>query len=497
MGKDRRSKGKIEKDRILKWIRVQMRWSVRRVRRFLQKLQASQSVLFAKRVAGAVIGVAAVAVLVLVSSAFSHSFLTDEAVLVRRLSDPEFDQSNPVLSALNCFGSTNRIQVTLVTDTVDPLYPEKVHLTRGNINLVMTLKNGDRMEYTLQNRRIDNFESGYTDQFTLILPATVSVFDIAEYKLVLMPDAKGVYGSWHCRSAEISFLLGGERLTVAEEDWKGVFAFHEENPSALLEQVAEEDAYYQQISALYPYVLKICENDRTTVHDRVMKAEALRELGMSEADVLYLDVETVGLEGQNRLLTQMGTQNLEESDRLDYDGTMSLRVQFYSDAAGSYFVDYPLDTPGKDDFELGASSEFALNMPSGMSVFDIRSLELLVHNNRDAWAPRMLRAYLRTDYGLILELARETDVTLEEKRGTAVFYEGWLDTSVSTLDLDLTVPYKLPTALKEGIEKKYITEIKGVTYSMYFSEFDFYERQQLFYSQMLALYGNEVGSVEQ
>ena len=103
----------------------------------------------------------------------------------------------------------------------------------------------------------------------------------------------------------------------------------------------------------------------------------------------------------------------------------------------------------------------------------------------------MLRAYVRTDYGTALELARLTDTMLTAERRTCVFFEGLIETSISPVALDLTATYQLPLALKEQIEKKYYTEIAGVTYSMYFNEFDFYERQKLFYSQVLALYGEE------
>ncbi|MBQ7935758.1 MAG: hypothetical protein IJ333_05360 [Clostridia bacterium] len=499
MKKENRLKNQMRRGRLGKSIKVNLRWTARRIRRFFGREQFRSGVTgsYAKRLYVMLGLMVAVGALAVASSKLSNEWLADEAVLVRRLSDPNFNQSNPILSALNCFGSSNRIQVTLTTDTVDNLNPAKVHLERGTVNLVMTLKDGNLMEYTLRNRRIDNFEGGNTDQFTLILPDTVSVFDIAEYKLTLMPDAQGNYGSWRCRSAEISFLLGGERTTLAKEDWSSVFSFSKDNPSAVLNQVSLENEYYNQISELYPYMLKVCQNGYTTVHDKMMKAETLRTLGMGNGDVLYLDVETVGLENQNLLLReQMGTVELSEYDLFDYDGTMTLRVRFYSDAAGSYYKDYALDTPGKDDFELGSSSEFALIMPDGMSVFDIRSMELLVHDARDAWAPRMIRAYLKTDYGFVLELARETDVTLAEKRGTSVFYEGLIETEISALDLDLTASNQLPVAVKESIEKKYITEISGVTYSMYFNEFNFYERQKLFYSQMLELYGKEEEQVE-
>ena len=486
---NRRLKNQIRRRWSPKGISVRLRWGFRRLSR-KNRIFAGLGGAFAKRLYLALVFLAVAAGTAVGSSLLSDSFLADEAVLVRRLSDPAFNEKNPILCALNCFGSSNRIQVTLVTDTVDNLHPKKVHLERGGVNLVMTLKNGDLMEYPLSNRRIDNFESGYTDQFTLILPDSVSVFDIAEYKLTLMPDAKGQYGSWSCRSAEISFLLGGERMTLAQEEWADVFEFSKENLSSVLAVKAEENAYYQQISELYPSVLKICENNTVTVHDSLMKDQTLRELGMSHGDILYLDVETVGLENQSSIMKeQLGIVELDDRDLLDYDGTMTLRVRFYSDASGSYYKDYDLDTPGKDDFELGCTSTFALTMPKGMSAFDIRSIELLVHDKKDAWAPRMIRAYLHTDYGYILELARETDVTLAQKRGTGVFYQGLIETAVSSQELDLTASYQLPVALKSTIETEFITEVSGVTYSMYFNDFDFYQRQRLFYSQMLELYG--------
>ncbi len=478
--------------RLVKAISVNLRWGMRRVRRFFGREQFKKGVrgAYARRLYVMLGLLLAVSALAVASGKLSDSWLADEAVLVRRLSDPEYNRANPILSALDCFGATNRIQVTLQTATVDNLRPTRVDLDQGNLNLVMTLKSGKIMEYTLQNRNIDNFESGSTDQFTLILPDSVSVFDITDYKLTLLPDAKGEYGTWHCRWAQISFLLGGERMLLAQDAWEEAFVFSKEQPSYVLEQVAGENPYFTQVSELFPYVLKVCENGHETVHTAEIKREALEALGLSAGDTLYLDVETVNLELQNVISsTRMGNMELSEFDQLNYNGTMSIRLHFYSDAAGEFYHDYPLDTPGKDDFELGGSSTFQLKMPEGMSVFDIHTMELLVHDTEDTWAPRMLRAYLRTDFGTALELARLTDTMLSEERRTCVFYEGLLETAISPVTLDLNATYQLPLALKEQIEKKYYTEITGVTYSMYFNEFDFYERQKLFYSQVLALYG--------
>ncbi|MBQ6823551.1 MAG: hypothetical protein IJP27_02765 [Clostridia bacterium] len=485
-----RLKSLIRRGRLKKALSVNLRWALRRVRRFFQRDQFRRGIkgAYAKRLyamLGLLLGVTALTV---ASAALCGSWLADEAVLVRRLSDPDYERSNPILCALDQFGSSNRIQVTLRTETRDNLHPQKVDLDRGSLNLVMTLKNGSIMEYTLQNRNIDNFESGNTDQFTLILPDSISVFDITDYELVLLPDAKGEYGSWYCRWAQISFLLGGERTLLAEDPWRETFAFSANQRSSSLEPVASDNAYYAQVSQLFPYVLEVCKNGHETVHTKEIKEEALETLGLSDGTVLYLDVETVGLENQHTMIRdQLGGMELSEYDQMDYDGTMTLRVRFYSDAGGSYYKDYDLDTPGKDDFELGNTSTFALNMPEGMTAFDILSMELLVHDNEDVWAPRMIRAYLRTDFGMALELARVTDTSLLAERRTAVFYQGLIDTSISPLRLALTESHQLPLALREQVQEKFYTEIKGVTYSMYFNEFNFYERQKLFYSQIMAL----------
>ncbi len=486
----RRIKRIVRRHQRRKAVRVNIRWGMRRIRRFFsgEGLRRKIGGAYARRLYCAIGLMLGIAALTIASAMLCNSWLADEAVLVRRLSDPDFDRKQPVPAALACFGASNRIQVSLQTDRKDNLHPMEVDLDRGNINLVMTLKDGRMMEYTLQNRRIDNFESGSLDQFTLILPNEISVFDITEYKLVLLPDAEGNYGVWRCKWAQISFLLGGKRMLLAQDDWSDPFNFTAEQREFSLPITATENAEYLQVSSLYPYALAVCSEGRETVHDKELKRNALRALGMSEGDTVYLEIETVGLENQNDVILDL--QDLAvPHEELNYNGKMFLRMRFFSDAAGAFYKDYELDTPGKDDFELGNSSSFALELPAGLTAFDIASMELMVEDSADAWAPRMIRAYLRTDYGTYLELARQTDRGLIAARGTNIFAKGLIETELSPLALDMKQTFSLPAALKEQIEKKFATKIEGVTYSMYFSDFDFYQRQKLFYSQIKALYG--------
>lgn len=478
--------------RLWRSLRVQLRWAWRRVRRVFQREHFAErlSGSYAKRLYVMLGLMVLIGALCVVSAGLSTSYLTDEAVLVRRLSDPDYDRAQPVLAALDCFGSTNRLQVTIRTEDYRNLRSkERVDLDQGNVNLVLTLQDGRYLEYTLQNRNIDNFEGGSTDQFTLILPSTVSPFDIADYKLTLMPDAKGEYGRWQCRWAQISFLLGGERTLLAKDDWEETVLFSEENPSAALVKVSGND-YFDQVKALYPYVLNICKNERETVHEKAIKAQALKELGLTAGDTLYLDIETVGIENQNSLLSALlKDEKISEHELLNYNGKMTLRLHFYTDVGGDYYKDYDLDTLGKDDFELGAASTFEMTMPEGLCVFDVYQAELLVKDPTDAWAPRMMRLYMRTDYGTMLELSRFTDTTLQAVRGFSVFGEGMIETGIDPLTFDLTAEYAQPEGLKAEIEGKFGMRLSDVAYSMYFSKFDFYERQKLFYSQLDALYG--------
>lgn len=495
MKKAGRGKENKRPKRFWKSLWVQLRWGARRVRRFFRREQFGARLWsgYFKRLYVMLGLIGMVGAVCFVSAELSASYLTDEAVLVRRLSDPDFDENQPVLAALNCFGSTNRLQVTLRTEDYQNLRSEeRVDLDQGNMNLVLTLQDGKYLEYTLQNRNIDNFESGNTDQFTLILPSSVSPFDIADYKLTLLPDANGEYGKWHCRWAQISFLLGGERTLLAKDNWDEPFIFSKENVSFSLPK-SSGDSYFEQVRELYPYVLNICKNEKTTVHEKAMKRAALKELGLSAGDTLYLDLETLSIENQNSILSALlMEQKIPQHEMLNYDGKMALRLHFYTDTQGAYYKDYDLDTLGKDDFELNSSSTFEMTMPEGLCIFDIAQAELLVEDPNDYWAPRMMRLYMKTDYGTILELARFTDITLKEARGVGVFGKGLIETAIDPLAFDLTAQYAQPEGLKEEIEGRFGMRLSDVAYSMYFSKFDFLQRQKLFYNQLNVLYGVSV-----
>lgn len=488
-----RKKFYIKWKRLQRSIRIQLRWGMRRFRRFLGKEQFKVGLRgsYARRLYCTIGLILLVGVALFFADSMSNAFLTDEAALIERLSEPAPDGETPVKTALHCFGATNRLQVTVKTEKYRNFQSEeRVDLDRGNVNLVLTLQDGSYMEYTLENRNIDNFESGYTDQFTLMLPDTVSPFDIAGYKLTLMPDAAGNYGRWHCEWAQVSFLLGGERTLLAKDNWEQPFIFSEEDRSDDLIITATDNAYYNQVSELYPDILNICKNKKETVHQKSMKSAALNELGLSSGDTLYFDIETVSIENQNSLISPLLLDNIIPGhEQMNYDGKMTLRLHFYTDAAGAYYKDFDLDTLGKDDFELGTVSTFDMILPDGLCVFDIHKIELLVEDPTDYWAPRMMRLYMRTDYGTVLELSRFTDTTLKAVRGTNIFGQGLIETAIDPLSFDLTAEYVQPQSLKEEIEGRFGLRLSNEAYSMYFSKFDFYERQKLFYNQMNALYG--------
>lgn len=485
-----RLKNQIRRGRIGKALRVNLRWGMRRCRRFFRREEFIRGIkgAFARRLYAACGILLFAAIAGAVAQTFAGRWSPDEAALCARLQNSEPDPKDAVESTLASFGSSNRIQIILKTAKEQNLRPQGTALTRGNISLIMQLKDGKVMEYTLRNKRIANFQSGQTDYFTLILPEGIAPFDIIGYRLVLLPDAKGRYDEWYCETAQIACLLGGERQLLAAGEWEGIQRFSAESASMELPIESDANSYYQQINAIYPYALQVYEA-QGALHTNAIKDAANIELGMMSGDTLYLDIETVSLENQNAVLGSL--PELIEKDPLDYDGTMTLRVQFIRAAEGSYYKDYRLDTPGKDDFELGTTSTFMMEMPEGLSAFDICGLELLVEDPDDSWAPRMIRAYLRTDYGMLLEIARETDVRIAEERKSGIFLRGRIETQISPLRLSLDQSFSLPKALKTKIEKQYFTEIEGVIYSMYFGDHNFSERRALYYSQVLALYGDK------
>ena len=62
-------------------------------------------------------------------------------------------------------------------------------LDRGGVNLRLTFSDGNTTEFALSNANYDNFESGMTDTFTLILPFGYTPFDITEYTIAVCPTS--------------------------------------------------------------------------------------------------------------------------------------------------------------------------------------------------------------------------------------------------------------------------------------------------------------------
>jgi len=482
----RRLKKYHKQGRLKRAILTMLRWKWRSiVRRSERTAQAEQGGSFWLRLGVMLLVLTALNVGFHFFNVYRGVFVVTEETLAERLTDPAFDAEKPVLAALNSMGSSNRIQVAVKTEQSYNLNPKKVDLDQGYLNLVITAADGTKLEYTLQNDQIDNFESGQIDRFTLALPDDISVMEAAEFELTLMPTAKGDYDTWYCEWAQVSFLLGGERTLLAKSDWVDPLLFSADAPTAGLVLAVDDNPRLKQARELYPHMLAFCEQGNETVHLHEQKTKALKTLGMEHGDLIYLDVETVSLENQNTVLSNYaGELELGDTEQLNYNSTMTLRVHYLGETDEGFYIDYTLDNPGKDDFELGSSSTFAITIPEGFCAFDVVSMELFVDNPEDAWAMRMLRAYLKTDYGTTLELARLTDTQLIEERNTNLFCRGMIETSISAVPLDLNTTYKTPSIYKEKIESSAFVDMTGVEYSMYFNEFDYYERQILFYSQL-------------
>lgn len=136
-----------------------------------------------------------------------------------------------------------------------------------------------------------------------------------------------------------------------------------------------------------------------------LKSDALDSLGLNGGKFLYLDIETANIQIQNNILTYYTKGvDIPEIDSLDYDGRLFLDVTFFSEKPdGGYTESFLLDTLGTDDFELGTTSSFKLEMPEGMCVFDISSMSIRVENPYDSWGaalyPRVYQAGLQRQAG--------------------------------------------------------------------------------------------------
>ena len=333
-----------------------------------------------------------------------------------------------------------------------------------------------------------------TDTFTLILPFGYTPFDITEYTIAVLPDINNNYDEWHCRWARVYFLLGNEPMMLAGEDWEDVAVFgggeHAVKQSTL-KIVHGENNKYNRTKQIYSYYLSLAQKGATELMSDTLKSDALDSLGLNGGKFLYLDIETANIQIQNNILTYYTKGvDIPEIDSLDYDGRLFLDVTFFSEKPdGGYTESFLLDTLGTDDFELGTTSSFKLEMPEGMCVFDISSMSIRVENPYDSWAPHYIRAYIKPDYSDKLEIARLNDTMLINGYSTPVFYKNLIDTGV---ELDLSAKFSIAEAVKKKIESENEFKFGEKISDMYFKLQSFYERQNVFFEQAVALYAESV-----
>lgn len=424
--------------RLKKWFFVNIKFIWRKVVRFFTGKRFKTAVTSTPAIVtyASVLVITAMTVGLVFFVKYACPFFNDEQSIIRRLSLTEYDESVPYLSTLDMLGSSNRIQVTLRTDDDDRFLPVGKGLDRGNINIVLTFSDGEQQEYSLSNANYDNFESGATDTFTLILPYGKTPFDITEYRLVAVPDINNKFDNWHCRWARVYFLLGNEPVMLAKESWDSTCVFGDGDSSvkqSSLKIVSTDTTRFVRAAELYGYFLSFKEAELSDEDLTSLKSDTLDAFGLNGGKVLNVSIETVNIEGQNNILTYYtkGT-SIPETDSLDYDGLMYLDITFYTKLRdGGYTKSFVLDTLGTDDFEMGSASQFRLEMPEGMTVFDISSMTLRTDNPYDAWAPRFIRVFTETDYDEKLEIARVTDTMLINTHATPVFYKKLIDGGIN------------------------------------------------------------------
>lgn len=478
--------------RLLKWVTVNIKLALRKTVRFLKSKELKEALVCvpAKVSYTSVVVISVLCVGSVFFVKYACPFFNSDERILRRLSMTEYNTASPLLSTLDMLGSSNRIQVTLRTDDENRFNNRGVGLDRGNVNLQLTFANGDKTEYSLNNVNYDNFEAGMTDTFTIILPYDKTPFDITEYRLVAIPDINNQFDNWHCRWARVYFLLGDEPVLLAKESWDECAIFGEGDDSvkqSALEIVSANTTKYTRASTLYGYFLKLKQSGVSDSAFESLKNDTLSSVGLNAGTVLNVNIETVNIEVQNTILTY-GTKGvtIPDDDSLDYDGMLYLDISFYTRLNdGKYTKRYPLDTLGADDFELGSTSEFRIEMPSGMTVFDISNIKLVADNPYDAWSPRFIRIYVDTDYDERLEIARVTDTMLSGTYSTPVFYRNLIDGGV---DIDLTSSFCISETQKKALADKNGYNFGERISNMYYKLQNFYERQNTFFAEAVEIY---------
>lgn len=486
-------KKNIRHGRFGQWLRVNYRLTLRKVRRFFRSPSFRQAVMgkYAKNTYIALI-VGVVCIGCLLGGYFLTLHKNTEGMILERLTYGEdYDTSVPYFRTLHAIGSSNHLCVTVSTAAVDNLKDPTVALEDGGINLKLSFTDGSSVEMPLQrNWRRNCFAAGSESNFFITLPFGYTPFDITATSLVLTPGADGSYDDWLCPRATVSFMLGGERILIAQSNWTEPKRFGSGGDAvraADLKDARLNNTTYNQMSLLFAKLLRLAEHGLEDFANGTLKQDTLETLGMSNAGALYMDVETVSAERNAQMKAALGENSaLPEEEDLNYNGVLSVTLTFNGVLKdGGYTKEYLLDTPGKDDFEMSSASTFRMELPEGMCVFDICDVSVTLQDLSDSWAPRFIRLYLTMDYEQELEIGRITDQALETQYDTAIFYHGFLDSPVS---FDLGAQNAIPTVEAGKIEKNYHHKFSNAAYQMYFEKQSFYSRQIRFFEQMDKLY---------
>ena len=479
----------IRRKRFGQWLRVNIRMCRRKVRRFFKNSAFRKVVLdrYGKPfVLALVAGILCSGCLIAGHIAARRN--NEEGMLLDRLTYGEdYDSKVPYFRTLHAIGSSNHLCVTVETANVDNLKDPTVGLEQGGISLKVSFIDGTHTELPLQRHYRKNcFAPGAKSNFILTLPYGYTPFDISAVSLVLIPGVDGTYDDWLCVKANVSFMLGGERVLIAQSNWEQAKRFGSGKDlvrAADLTDARTDNTTYKQMELLFTKLLSLAEHGLKSFSDGKTKQEALASIGFSNANALYLDVETVSAERNAALKNQQGEKTtLPDEEDLNYNGVLKVTLSFNGALTdGGYSKEYLLDIPGKDDFEMSSASTFRMDLPSEMCVFDINEVTITTVDQEDAWAPRFARLYLTLDFDQELEIARLTDVALENQYDTPIFYRGFLD---APIPFDLSVPNAVPSHLAEMIETTYNQKFSKTGYTMYFDKQSFYSRQILFFEQM-------------
>ncbi|MBQ6947569.1 MAG: hypothetical protein IJN42_05925 [Clostridia bacterium] len=482
-------KKNIRHGRLGQWLRVNLRLTRRKIRRFFHSPAFRRAVMgkYAKNTYIALIA-GAICVGCLITAHMVLRQQNMEAKILQRLTYGEdYDTSVPYFRTLHAIGSSNHLCVTVKTAAINNLKDPDVALENGGINLKILFDDGSNAELPLKRSwKRNSFAAGSESRFYLTLPYGYTPFDIASTALVLTPGADGSYDDWLCERANVSFMLGGKRILIAQSSWSDPKRLGSGNNmvrSADLSDARTNNSTYKQMSLLFEELLTLSENGLTDFADSALKQSTMESLGLSNANALYLDVETVSAERNTQIKAALGENStLPESEDLNYNGVLSVTLTFNCVLKdGGYTKEYLLDIPGKDDFEMSSSSTFRMDLPEGACVFDINNVSITLADLSDAWAPRFVRLYLTLDYDQELEIARLTDKSLELQYDTAVFYRGFLDSPVS---FDLSAQNAIPAGRADWIEETYNHKLGAAAHTMYFDKQSYYSRQIRFFEQM-------------